>query len=154
MVNRAANGGGSSGSSGGGNNDNNSNNQNNNGDGSGNSDNNSPNNNSPNNSPNNNNQNSNGGGTGDGTGDSTGTGQKRSLFQRSVWDDLQMNTARAVEVAIEEPMARATAPSTHITRRRLNRVRDVAVAPEDVVKALLEKKFIVDWDGANPTGSD
>ena len=93
---------------------------------------------------NNTNNNNNNGGT-------TGSGQKRSLFQRDVSDDLQMNTARAVEAAIEEPMARAIAPATRISRRRLNRVRDVT--PEDVVKALIEKKFVVDWEGANPTKS-
>lgn len=76
-----------------------------------------------------NNQNNNGASTNTNT--NTG-GQKRSLLQRSVLDDLQMNTARAVEISTD------VASSLQPSRRRL------------------KKRFVVDWQLADPTtpGSD
>lgn len=79
---------------------------------------------------NNNNQNNNNGAS---TTTNTNTGgQKRSLLQRSVLDDLQMNTARAVEISTD------VASSLQPSRRRL------------------KKRFVVDWQLADPTtpGSD
>lgn len=83
-----------------------------------------------NNNNNNNNQNNNNGAS---TNTNTNTGgQKRSLLQRSVLDDLQMNTARAVEISAD------VASSLQPSRRRL------------------KKRFVVDWQLADPTtpGSD
>jgi syntaxin 1B/2/3 len=63
---------------------------------------------------------------------SNASNQKRSLLQRSVLDDLQMNTARAVEISAD------VAASLQPSRRRL------------------KKRFVVDWQLTDPTttGSD
>ncbi|KAK4038833.1 t-SNARE [Parachaetomium inaequale] len=71
-----------------------------------------------------------------------GGSKKRNLFQRSVMDDLQMNTARAVEV------------SPRLPRRLASRARGVGAAPNHEVEVAAKKRFVVDWEGAGPTGSD
>lgn len=84
-------------------------------------------------------------------------GKKRSLVQRNVLDDLQMNTARAIEISTgstaasqqpRSPDADTIVPLPR-SRRRIHRVRSVALdvdAPE--------KRFVVDWQGIDPSGSD
>ena len=67
---------------------------------------------------------------------------KRGLFQRSAMDDLQMNTARAIEV------------SPRLPRRLASRVRGVGTAPNHEVEVAAKKRFVVDWEGAGSTGSD
>jgi hypothetical protein len=75
-----------------------------------------------------------GGGGGGGGGDGNNNNQnpqnpqnpqKRSLFQRDVMYDLHMNTARAAEIA---PRVVPTRPHP--------------------------RRFVVDWQGADTTGSD
>lgn len=120
--------GGGGGGGGGGNNDNNNNNNNNNG---------------------NNNADTTGGTTGDTTGQTTGdntAAQRRSPFQRNVLDDLQMNTGRAAKI------------SPDVVPRSLKRLsigaRRAGAAANQEVEALTKKRFVVDWQGAEPTGSD
>jgi syntaxin 1B/2/3 len=99
------------------------------------------------------NTNNNAGGT---TDSNNAGGQKRGLLQRNVLDDLQMNTGRAVNIATESTPAgrHSRSPDADVTsslrlsRRRSNRARGKTVAPERA------KRFVVDWQGADPTGSD
>ncbi|KAK4153368.1 t-SNARE [Chaetomidium leptoderma] len=135
MVNRAATGGGG----GGGDNNNNNNNAD------ANNNNNNNNNNANNNNANNANTNDN---DNNGNGNANSGGQKRSLFQQNVMDDLQMNTARAVEISAD------VARSSRLSRRRSNRARGFGVPPDHEVESLTKKRFVVDWQGAEPTGSD
>ena len=139
MVNRAANGGGG----GGGNNNNN----------------------------NNNNNNDNNAATPAATPAATTTtgGQKRGIFGNSALENLQMNNARAVEISVEQPVVESKTVVTRsadidtplvgqvgsLTRRRLNRVRDMAVAPHQKADAaVVEKRFVVWEDLDNSSGSD
>ena len=93
-----------------------------------------------------------GGGGGGGDGDNNNqNAQKRSLFQRNVMDDLHMNTVRAAEIA---PGVVPTRPhSRSLVARVPSSVRGVGVAPKDGVETL-GKRFVVDWQGADTTGSD
>lgn len=75
------------------------------------------------------------------TGDNTAT-QRRSPFQRSVLDDLQMNTGRAVKI------------SPDVVPRISKRLSIAARRANQEVEALTKKRFVVDWQGAEPTGSD
>jgi syntaxin 1B/2/3 len=67
---------------------------------------------------------------------------KRNLLQRSVMDDLQMNTARVVEV------------SPRLSRRLASRARGVGAAPNHGVEFAVKKRFVVDWQGPDSTGPD
>jgi syntaxin 1B/2/3 len=80
-------------------------------------------------------------------GQNTG-GKKRSLFQRSVLDDLQMNTARAAEISAD------VAPTLRPARRRLNSARDFRIPTNQEVEDATKKRFVVDWEGVDPTGSN
>ena len=73
-------------------------------------------------------------------------GKKRSILQRSVLDDLQMNTIRAAEISAD------VVPSQP-TRRRLNRAQ-LGAPPNHEVEVAAKKRFVVDWEGVPPTGSD
>ncbi|KAK3989697.1 protein transport protein SSO2 [Cladorrhinum sp. PSN332] len=66
-------------------------------------------------------------------------GQKRSVFGNSALDNLQMNNNNAPRADIGR-----------LTRRRMDRVRDMVVAPHQ--KA--DKRFVVWEDLDTPTGSD
>jgi syntaxin 1B/2/3 len=79
------------------------------------------------------------------TGDNTAT-QRRSPFQRSVLDDLQMNTGRAVKISPD------VVP--RISKRLSIAARRAGAAANQEVEALTKKRFVVDWQGADPTGSD
>jgi syntaxin 1B/2/3 len=102
-----------------------------------------------------------GGGGGGGDANNNQNAQKRSLFQRDVMDDLHMNTARAAEIAPgvvpTRPHARslvARVPSSRrLSKLHPNSARDIGVAPKDAVETLA-KRFVVDWKGADTTGSD
>ncbi|KAK3291827.1 t-SNARE [Chaetomium fimeti] len=99
-----------------------------------------------------------GGTTGDNTGTNTGTGttgettgdntatQRRSPFRRNLLEDLQMNTGRAVKISPD------VVP--RFPRRLASRARRAGVAANQDVEALAKKRFVVDWQGADPTGSD
>lgn len=103
----------------------------------------------------------NGGGGGGGDNNDNQNAKKRGLFQRDVMDDLQMNTARAVEIApgaaATRPRARLPAPglssSRRLSRRGVDNVQGTGLAPRDVVETVA-KRFVVDWKGADTTGSD
>ena len=94
---------------------------------------------------NNNNADTTGQTTGQTTGDNTAT-QRRSPFQRSVLDDLQMNTGRAVKISPD------VVP--RISKRLSIAARRAGAAANQEVEALTKKRFVVDWQGADPTGSD
>lgn len=96
-------------------------------------------------------------------------GQKRGIFGNSALENLQMNNARAVEISVEQPVVRSKTVATRsahidappvgqvgrLTRRRLNRVRDMIVAPHQKADApVAEKRFVVWEDLDNSTGSD
>jgi syntaxin 1B/2/3 len=91
-----------------------------------------------------------------------GGGKKRSLLQRSVLDDLQMNTARAIEISTEATQARQHPRTPDIevssplplSRRRLNKARGVGVPPNHDVELSARKRLVVGWQGVDPTGSD
>src|SRR5689334_14987007 len=88
-----------------------------------------------NNNANNNNNNNNNANTNGNNGNSGG--QKRSLFQRNVMDELQMNTARAVEISAD------VARSSRLSRRRFNRARGFGVPPDHEVESVTRKRFVV-----------
>ncbi|KAL2169134.1 hypothetical protein VTG60DRAFT_6461 [Thermothelomyces hinnuleus] len=131
MVNRAANGGGGGG---GGNNNSNDDNGNNNGN-TGNTGNNA----NTGNTDNTGNSASN---------DATSGSQKRSLFRHNVLDDLQMNTARAVQINPD------VAPVPRLPRRLASRAQGPGMASNAKVEAWAKKRFVVDWEGPDATGSD
>lgn len=96
-------------------------------------------------------------------------GQKRSLFGRSISDNLQMNTARAVKIAAEQPAARgidiagivnraaagSIAPPTRLTkRRRVDKIGIAFVKPNSDVESAVKRRFVVDWEGPETKGSD
>lgn len=64
--------------------------------------------------------------------------KKRSVFQRNVLDDLQMNTARAIEASPDVASPLPLSRRRHIKDRR---------------GAAVEKRFVVDWEDVDPTGS-
>jgi syntaxin 1B/2/3 len=120
-----------------------------NGGGGGNNDNSNNNNNAGTNTNTNTNADTTGGTTGQTTGQTTGDNtatQRRSPFQRSVLDDLQMNTGRAVKISPD------VVP--RISKRLSISARRAGVAANQEVEALTKKRFVVDWQGAEPTGSD
>jgi syntaxin 1B/2/3 len=87
-----------------------------------------------------------------------GGGKKRSLLQRSVLDDLQMNTGRAIEISTganhpRAPDADVLSPLP-VSRRRLTKVRGLGVPPNHDVEFSARKRFVVGWQGVDPTGSD
>jgi syntaxin 1B/2/3 len=91
-----------------------------------------------------------GGGGGDGNNNNQNA-QKRSLFQRNVMDDLHMNTARAAEIA---PGVAPTRPHPRSLGARVpSSVRGVGVVPKNGAETLA-KRFVVDWQGADTTGSE
>ncbi|AEO67793.1 uncharacterized protein THITE_2116870 [Thermothielavioides terrestris NRRL 8126] len=91
------------------------------------------------------------------------SGKKRSLFiKRNVVDELQMNTARAVQISADSVTASQhprsadadlTAAPRH-SRRRSNAARGVRMGRNTEVELSNTKRFIVDWHGIDPTDSD
>jgi len=100
------------------------------------------------NNNNNNNNSGNNGNNGNTNNNQNGSGQKRSPFQRDVTDDLRMNTARAVQISPD------VAPALQLSRRLASRARGAGAAANSDVEALAKKRFVVDWQGPDATGSD
>ncbi|KAL2194142.1 t-SNARE [Corynascus similis CBS 632.67] len=75
-------------------------------------------------------------------------GQKRSPFARNVMDDLQMNTAHAVRMSPD------IAPAPRRSRRLASRAQGARRASNAEIEALVKKRFVVDWEGVDSTGSD
>ncbi|KAK4124241.1 t-SNARE [Parathielavia appendiculata] len=86
-----------------------------------------------------------------------GGGKKRSLLQRRAIDDLQMNTARAVKISSELIPTRQhrRSPEADVFSKRLfNRPRGIVVTPNQDAEAASKKRFVMDWQAVDPTGSD
>jgi syntaxin 1B/2/3 len=102
-----------------------------------------------NNDNNNNNADTTGSTAGDTTGQTAGdntAAQRRSPFQRNVLDDLQMNTGRTVRISPD------VVP--RLSKRLSIAARRAGATANQEVEALTKKRFVVDWQGVDPTGSD
>ncbi|KAL2151516.1 hypothetical protein VTH82DRAFT_6614 [Thermothelomyces myriococcoides] len=131
MVNRAANGGGG----GGGGNNNSNDNSNNNGD-------------AANTGDSTNTGNTDTGNSDSNSNDQASGGQKRSLFRSNVLDSLQMNTARAAQINPDIALV------PRLPRRLASRAQAPGVASNAKVEAWTKKRFVIDWEGPDATGSN
>ncbi|KAK4187812.1 t-SNARE [Podospora australis] len=84
---------------------------------------------------------------------------KRHLLGRGVLDDLRMNNARTLELSspeIEIPSRSINSdsgPFSQLSRRRFNRIRDMAGASHQETDFPVVKRAVI-WEGLEPTDSE
>ncbi|KAJ4291480.1 hypothetical protein N0V88_006077 [Collariella sp. IMI 366227] len=78
-------------------------------------------------------------------------GKKRSLFQRSALENLEMNTGRAVKISVEQSQAE---PLARFAKRGANRVRRLEMRSNAEVEAATKKRFVVTWELEDPKGGE